>query len=131
MGLSYNTYLNSAKIYGCKACKAHLANHDDIISRVRGKQHLGCNRWHSTGLPHPGVTICIPLTTDDIQQASCSPPPLNPLAELPWPAWQSLPIPQRRQHRNGRAERAEYDYRKACGLRHYLSPVQRNSRLEI
>lgn len=34
MGLSYNTYLNSNKIYGCKSCKAHLANHDDIISRV-------------------------------------------------------------------------------------------------
>lgn len=41
MGLSYNTYLNSTKIYGCKACKAHLANHEDIISRVRGKKHLG------------------------------------------------------------------------------------------
>lgn len=34
MGLSYNTYLNSSKIYGCKGCKTHLANHDDIISRV-------------------------------------------------------------------------------------------------
>ena len=34
MGLSYNTYLNSNKIYGCKGCKAHLANYDDIISRV-------------------------------------------------------------------------------------------------
>ena len=35
MGLAYNTYLNSNKIYGCKSCKAHLANHEDIISRVR------------------------------------------------------------------------------------------------
>lgn len=35
MGLTYNTYLNSQKIYGCKSCKAHLADHDDIISRVR------------------------------------------------------------------------------------------------
>ena len=35
MGLAYNTYLNCNKIYGCKNCKAHLANHDDIISRVR------------------------------------------------------------------------------------------------
>jgi len=34
MGLSYNTYLSGAKIYGCKNCKAHLANHEDIISRV-------------------------------------------------------------------------------------------------
>ena len=35
MGLLYNTYLSSGKIYGCKHCKAHLANHEDIISRVR------------------------------------------------------------------------------------------------
>jgi hypothetical protein len=35
MGLAYNTYLNSSKIYGCKTCKAHLANHDEIVSRVR------------------------------------------------------------------------------------------------
>ncbi|KAK9790441.1 putative Yippee-like protein [Seiridium cardinale] len=34
MGLAYNTYLDSNKIYGCKNCKAHLANHDEIISRV-------------------------------------------------------------------------------------------------
>lgn len=34
MGLAYNTYLNSNRIYGCKGCKTHLANHEDIISRV-------------------------------------------------------------------------------------------------
>jgi hypothetical protein len=34
MGLAYNTYLNSSRIYGCKGCKTHLANHDFIISRV-------------------------------------------------------------------------------------------------
>lgn len=34
MGLQYNIYLNSNKIYGCKSCKTHLANHDDIMSRV-------------------------------------------------------------------------------------------------
>ncbi|KAJ2904623.1 hypothetical protein MKZ38_007602 [Zalerion maritima] len=39
MGLSYNTYLNSNKIYGCKACKAHLSNHEDIISRNFRGQH--------------------------------------------------------------------------------------------
>lgn len=35
MGLRYNDYLSGNKIYGCKNCKTHLANHDDIISRVR------------------------------------------------------------------------------------------------
>lgn len=34
MGLVYNTYLNSDKIFGCKNCKTHLASHDAIISRV-------------------------------------------------------------------------------------------------
>jgi hypothetical protein len=35
MGLAYNIYLNSQRIYGCGQCKTHLSNHDDIISRVR------------------------------------------------------------------------------------------------
>ncbi|KAL2350964.1 yippee zinc-binding/DNA-binding /Mis18, centromere assembly-domain-containing protein [Cryomyces antarcticus] len=39
MGLSYNVYLNSHRIYGCKNCKTHLANHDDIISRNFRGQH--------------------------------------------------------------------------------------------
>lgn len=34
MGLAYNVYLDSNKIFGCKTCKTHLANYDDIISRV-------------------------------------------------------------------------------------------------
>ncbi|KAK3379428.1 yippee [Lasiosphaeria ovina] len=39
MGLKYNTYLDGNKIYGCKNCKAHLANHLDIISRNFRGQH--------------------------------------------------------------------------------------------
>ncbi|KAI1772448.1 hypothetical protein Hte_002824 [Hypoxylon texense] len=39
MGLAYNTYLNSNKIYGCKNCKTHLANHEEIISRNFRGQH--------------------------------------------------------------------------------------------
>ena len=38
MGLTYNTYLNSNKIFGCKNCKTHLADFDDIISRVSALQ---------------------------------------------------------------------------------------------
>ena len=38
MGLTYNTYLESqTKIYGCRTCKAHLSNHEDLISRVSTK----------------------------------------------------------------------------------------------
>ncbi|KAL8765695.1 MAG: hypothetical protein Q9209_007302 [Squamulea sp. 1 TL-2023] len=39
MGLSYNVYLNSDKIFGCKNCKTHLASHDAIISRNFRGQH--------------------------------------------------------------------------------------------
>lgn len=34
MGLTYNVYLDAKRIYGCKSCKTHLADHDEIISRV-------------------------------------------------------------------------------------------------
>lgn len=34
MGLKYNTYLDGGKIYGCKNCKTHLADHEEILSRV-------------------------------------------------------------------------------------------------
>ncbi|KAI9852664.1 MAG: hypothetical protein M1838_006121 [Thelocarpon superellum] len=39
MGLAYNVYLNSNRIYGCKNCKTHLADHDDIVSRNFRGQH--------------------------------------------------------------------------------------------
>jgi len=39
MGLAYNVYLDSHKIYGCKSCKTHFANYDDIISRNFRGQH--------------------------------------------------------------------------------------------
>ncbi|KAJ9624993.1 protein yippee-like moh1 [Taxawa tesnikishii (nom. ined.)] len=39
MGLAYNIYLNAKKIYGCKTCKTHLADYDEIISRNFRGQH--------------------------------------------------------------------------------------------
>jgi len=39
MGLAYNTYLNCQRIYGCKYCKTHLSNPDDIMSRNFRGQH--------------------------------------------------------------------------------------------
>ncbi|KAG9247838.1 yippee-like protein [Calycina marina] len=39
MGLSYNEYLTGTIIYGCKNCKTHLSNHEDIISRNFRGQH--------------------------------------------------------------------------------------------
>lgn len=63
MGLAYNVYLNSNKIFGCKQCKTHLADYNDIVSRV------------STLRPPPqgsGANL------------------MNP--ELPRPTWKSLPV---------------------------------------
>jgi hypothetical protein len=34
MGLAYNVYLNSNKIYGCRQCKTHLSVPEEIVSRV-------------------------------------------------------------------------------------------------
>ncbi|WPG98302.1 Hypothetical protein R9X50_00109000 [Acrodontium crateriforme] len=39
MGLVYNIYLTSRKVYGCKNCKTHLADHDEIVSRNFRGQH--------------------------------------------------------------------------------------------
>lgn len=43
MGLAYNIYLDVSKIYGCKNCKTHLADHDEIVSRVRSSTFLSTN----------------------------------------------------------------------------------------
>jgi hypothetical protein len=39
MGLIYNVYLNSDKIFGCKHCKTHLAAGESIMSRHFRGQH--------------------------------------------------------------------------------------------
>lgn len=42
MGLAYNVYLTSNKIFGCKQCKTHLADYNDIISRVSYMPFFRC-----------------------------------------------------------------------------------------
>ena len=37
MGPAFRQYLDGPKIYGCAACKAHVADHDDIVSKVKRK----------------------------------------------------------------------------------------------
>ncbi|CAL5872658.1 uncharacterized protein PFLUO_LOCUS6924 [Penicillium psychrofluorescens] len=47
MGLVYPIYLTSNKIFGCKHCKTHLADYNDIKSRnfrgAHGKAYLFIN----------------------------------------------------------------------------------------
>jgi hypothetical protein len=54
MGLAYNTYLSSSKIYGCKTCKSHLANGEDIMSRNFRGQHGKAYLFHSVVNIDPG-----------------------------------------------------------------------------
>jgi hypothetical protein len=58
MGLAYNTYLNSNRIYGCKGCKTHLANHDDILSRVNHNQSL----LSAPSVPELGLLLPLSLS---------------------------------------------------------------------
>ncbi|CRG85739.1 Protein yippee-like 3 [Talaromyces islandicus] len=47
MGLSYNVYLNANKVFGCKQCKTHLADYNDIVSRNFRGQHGKAYLFHS------------------------------------------------------------------------------------
>lgn len=42
MGLKYNDYLDGNKIYGCMNCKTHLADHEEILSRVSSSSQSVC-----------------------------------------------------------------------------------------
>ena len=56
MGLAYNVYLNSDRIFGCKNCKAHLATYEAIISRV--SRSIECNTRLS-GMPRGSRTSLV------------------------------------------------------------------------
>lgn len=142
MGLSYNVYLNSHKIYGCKNCKAHLSNHEDIISRVRPSSSLPCSSPQISGylpLPHPpplwptlpfSFSFSFPFSSFSFfGRPQILTRTLR--AELPWPARQSVPLQQRRQRGGGRGLGAQHDDGPAHCARHLLSAVQRDGRLEV
>ncbi|EGE02454.1 yippee [Trichophyton equinum CBS 127.97] len=61
MGLSYNIYINSNKIFGCKHCKTHLADYHDIISRVG---YLAHSLPPHTPLPPPHMFNCKHVVRD-------------------------------------------------------------------
>jgi len=39
MGLKYNIYLNSNRVYGCKKCRIHLSTYEEIVSKNFRGQH--------------------------------------------------------------------------------------------
>ncbi|KAF0540172.1 Yippee/Mis18 [Gigaspora rosea] len=39
MGLTYRTYLNGTRIFGCNKCRTHLSTTDSIISKAFQGQH--------------------------------------------------------------------------------------------
>ena len=56
MGRPFKVYLSGPRIYSCSTCRAHAADHDDIISKVGLTRPHGLSRcW----LPHmPTAHAC-------------------------------------------------------------------------
>lgn len=59
MGLKYNTYLDGNKIYGCHKCQVHLADHEQILSRVSSLLSIMATCLSCLGHSHP--TYQLPL----------------------------------------------------------------------
>lgn len=57
MGLAYNVYLNSKRIYGCRTCKTHLADHDEIISRVSPSWQYDCESYFNKADSHCRTSV--------------------------------------------------------------------------
>lgn len=128
MGLSYNVYLNSDKIFGCKNCKTHLASHDTIISRV---SVLLPNTSDLYVLPvcvsSPAPLLFTPFSRP--RQIDLSLIPSFP--ELPRPTRQSLPLQHRREYHPIRSSRAQHDHRPPPSAGRELQAVQRDGGLEV
>ena len=61
MGKMFKIYLCGDKIYGCSTCRTHLAKHDQIVSKVRGRSHrlLGVLVLDGRGAGSPLTCISI------------------------------------------------------------------------
>src|SRR6185437_5373518 len=95
MGLTYNTYLNSAKIFGCKVGTISTV----LIKTLQTSVHR--------------VMSCHVLTTylsTELQDPS-SGFRRHHLAELSRTARKGIPLLHRRQHQAGRSHGTEYDDR--------------------
>ena len=59
MGRPFKQYLNGPRIYSCSNCRSHVADHDDIISKVWVFQCMwmpsrsACLLHQRSGLPVP------------------------------------------------------------------------------
>lgn len=53
------------------------------------------------------------------------------ISELPWSAWQGLPLRQSRELLRWRAKRADHDDRQTYRSRHLMPTMQGNSGLEV
>jgi hypothetical protein len=56
---------------------------------------------------------------------------MRSLLELPRPAWQSLPLQQRREHPSLGAERPQHDHRPTHRKRYRMPAVQRGGWMEV
>ena len=57
MGPAFRQYLDGHKVYSCASCKAHVADHDDIVSKVRDKRKRGSEKEREREfLPSPDAS---------------------------------------------------------------------------
>lgn len=50
MGRPYKQYLRGKRVYVCSCCKSHIADHDDIISKVKA-----CEAWVTWQVIAPSI----------------------------------------------------------------------------
>lgn len=77
MGLPFKLYINSPHVYSCSTCRAHLTDHDDLISKAfqgrHGRAYLFNNVINvSLGPKEQRVLITGLHTVADIQCTSCN-----------------------------------------------------------
>ena len=76
MGKLYQAYLSGTRIYSCSTCHAHLANHDDIVSKAfqgrHGRAYLFANVVNVTpGTPEERMLITGKHVVADISCNAC------------------------------------------------------------
>jgi hypothetical protein len=86
MGRPFKQYLDGPRIYSCSTCRSHVADHDDIISKVR-LTALACSSTCSFIFCERFSCICKDVRGD----SSTALPDTTGLSRAPWT---SLPVQQ-------------------------------------
>lgn len=74
MGLTYRTYLNGNRIFGCSKCRTHLSTTESIISKAFQGQHGRAYLFDTVVNVEEGPSEDRPMTTGlhTVKDISCS-----------------------------------------------------------